>query len=116
MEALEAINNVASLKKNFIIILNDNNMSISENVGSMSNYLNKFRIGEHYNGFKEDVEKSLNKIPKVGQKIVKRLKRTKDSLKNLIISGGFFDDLGITYIGPVDGHNIEQMLKSLTEH
>ena len=86
-------------------------MSISENVGSMSNYLNKFRIGEHYNGFKEDVEKSLNKIPKVGQKIVKRLKRTKDSLKNLIISGGFFDDLGITYIGPVDGHNIEQMIE-----
>lgn len=109
--ALEALNNVASLKKNFIIILNDNNMSISENVGSMSNYLNKFRIGEHYNDFKEDVEKSLNKIPKVGQKIVKRLKRTKDSLKNLIIPGGFFDDLGITYIGPVDGHNIEQMIE-----
>lgn len=108
--ALEALNNVASLNKNFVIILNDNNMSISENVGSMSNYLNKLRVGEHYNDFKIDVENSLSKIPKVGKQLVKKVKRTKDNLKNLIISGGLFDDLGITYIGPVDGHDIEGLI------
>lgn len=108
--ALEALNNVASLGRNFIIILNDNNMSISENVGSMSNYLNKFRVGEHYNEFKEDVVNSLSKIPKVGKKIVKRVKRTKDNIKNLFIQGGLFDDLGITYIGPIDGHDINGMI------
>ena len=108
--ALEALNNVASLGRNFVIILNDNNMSISENVGSMSNYLNKFRVGEHYNEFKEDVENSLSKIPKVGKKIAKRVKRTKDNIKNLFIQGGLFDDLGITYIGPIDGHDINGMI------
>lgn len=109
--ALEALNNVASLKRNFVIILNDNNMSISENVGSMSNYLSKFRVGEHYNDFKEDVENHLSKIPKIGQKLVKKVKRTKDNLKNLIIPGGLFDDLGITYIGPIDGHDINRMIE-----
>lgn len=109
--ALEALNNVAALKRNFVIILNDNKMSISENVGSMSNYLNKLRVGEHYNDFKEDVEQSLSKIPKVGHSVVKRVKRVKDNIKNLFIQGGLFDDLGITYIGPVDGHNINEMIK-----
>lgn len=108
--ALEALNNVASLKRNFVIILNDNNMSISENVGSMSNYLSKLRVGEHYNDFKEDVESHLSKIPKIGQKLVKRVKRTKDNLKNFFVPGGLFDDLGITYIGPIDGHDIEGMI------
>lgn len=108
--ALEALNNVASLNKNFVIVLNDNNMSISENVGSMSKYLNKLRVGEHYNDFKVDVENSLSKIPKIGGRLVRRVKRTKDSIKNLIISGGLFDDLGITYIGPVDGHDINAMI------
>ncbi|WP_302625132.1 1-deoxy-D-xylulose-5-phosphate synthase [uncultured Eubacterium sp.] len=108
--ALEALNNVAALNKNFVIVLNDNNMSISENVGSMSKYLNKLRVGEHYNDFKVDVENSLSKIPKIGGRLVRRVKRTKDSIKNLIISGGLFDDLGITYIGPVDGHDINAMI------
>lgn len=108
--ALEALNNVASLNKNFVIILNDNDMSISKNVGSMSKYLNKLRVGEHYNDLKEDVEHSLSRIPKIGKRLVQSVKRTKDSLKNLIIPGGLFDDLGITYIGPVDGHNINGMI------
>lgn len=108
--ALEALNNVASLKRNFMIILNDNNMSISENVGSMSNYLSKLRVGEHYNDFKEDVESHLSKIPKIGQKLVKRVKRAKDNLKNFFVPGGLFDDLGITYIGPIDGHDIDGMI------
>ena len=76
----------------------------------MSNYLNKFRVGEHYNEFKEDVVNSLSKIPKVGNKIAKRVKRTKDNIKNLFIQGGLFDDLGITYIGPIDGHDINGMI------
>lgn len=109
--ALEALNNVAALKKNFVIILNDNKMSISENVGGMSNYLNKLRVGEHYNDFKEDVENSLSKIPRIGHSVVKTVKKTKDNLKNFFVHGGLFDDLGITYIGPVDGHNIEEMIK-----
>ena len=113
--ALEALNNVAALKRNFVIILNDNEMSISENVGGMSNYLNKLRVGEHYNDFKIDVEQSLSKIPKIGNTIVKRVKRTKDNIKNFILPGGLFDDLGITYIGPIDGHNINQMIDILKD-
>ena len=109
--ALEALNNVAALKRNMIIIINDNEMSISQNVGGMSNYLNKLRVGEHYNDFKSDVERSLNKIPKVGNALVKKVKRTKDNIKNLFIQGGLFDDLGITYIGPIDGHDIEGMMR-----
>ena len=111
--ALEALNNVAALKRNFVIILNDNKMSISENVGSMSNYLNKLRVGEHYNDFKEDVENSLSRIPKIGNSIVKRVKRTKDNIKNFFIPGGLFDDLGITYIGPVDGHDVRALVEIL---
>ncbi len=107
--ALEALNHVASLKRNFVIILNDNNMSISKNVGSLSNYLNKLRVGEHYNDFKNDLEESLNKIPKVGNRILKRMKRTKDNIRNIIFQGSLFNDLGITYIGPIDGHDVMQM-------
>lgn len=108
--ALEALNNVSQLKKNIIIILNDNNMSISENVGGMSNYLNKLRVGERYNDFKEDVENSLSKIPHVGDTLVKKVKHTKDYVKGLFVDSNWFDDLGITYIGPVDGHNIKEMI------
>lgn len=113
--AYEALNNLSSLNRNFIIILNDNNMSISENVGGMSEYLNKIRIGQKYNDFKSDIEQSLNKIPKVGNKIVKGVKRTKDSIKQLLIPGGFFDDLGITYIGPIDGHDVETLIAILKD-
>lgn len=113
--AYEALNNLSALNRNFIIILNDNNMSISENVGGMSEYLNKIRIGEMYNDLKVDVEKSLNKIPKVGNKIVKGVKRTKDSIKQFFVPGGLFDELGITYIGPVDGHDINNMIEMLSD-
>ncbi|MCR5736740.1 MAG: 1-deoxy-D-xylulose-5-phosphate synthase [Eubacterium sp.] len=109
--ALEALNNVSQLHKNFVIILNDNNMSISENVGGMSNYLNKLRVGERYNEFKEDVEHSLSKIPHVGNSLVKKVKNTKDYVKGIFVDSNWFDDLGITYIGPVDGHNMKEMVK-----
>ncbi len=109
--AMEALNNVAALDRNFVIILNDNDMSISKNVGGMSNYLSKFRVGSKYNDFKEAIAKVLGNIPKIGEKIVRRMKRTKDHFKNLVIpGGGFFDDLGITYVGPIDGHDIEGMM------
>lgn len=108
--ALEALNNVAALKRNFVIILNDNTMSISENVGGMSKYLNKLRVGTHYNEFKEDVEEQLSKIPKIGNSLVKGTKGFKDHIKSIFVKPSLFDDLGITYIGPIDGHNIEGMI------
>ena len=110
--AMEALNNVGKLDSNMIIILNDNHMSISENVGGMANYLAKIRSNAAYTGFKGGLEDALNKLP-VGEKIVKKLKQSKDSLKHLFIGGMYFEDLGITYIGPIDGHDIEQMTKAL---
>lgn len=111
--AMEALNNVGKLESNLIIVLNDNNMSISENVGGMANYLAKIRSNEAYTGFKGGLEDALNKLPEVGTKIVRRLKQSKDSLKHLFIRGMYFEDLGITYIGPIDGHDIEQMRQAL---
>ncbi len=113
--AYEALNNAANLKRNFIIILNDNNMSISENVGGMSRYLSNLRTGRVYNDLKAGVTNTLNKIPVVGEKVVKKIKITKSSIKQLVIPGMFFEDMGITYLGPVDGHNISQMVKVFNE-
>ncbi len=109
--ALEALNNVSQLQKNIVIILNDNHMSISENVGGMSNYLNMLRVGERYNDLKEDVEHSLSRIPRVGQRLVKKVKSTKDHIKGLFVDANWFNDLGITYIGPVDGHDMKDMMR-----
>lgn len=110
--AMEALNNVGKLDSNLIIVLNDNNMSISENVGGMANYLAKIRSNTAYTGFKGGLEEALNKLP-VGEKIVKKLKQSKDSIKHLLIGGMYFEDLGITYIGPIDGHDIEQITRAL---
>ena len=111
--AMEALNNVGKLDSNLIIVLNDNNMSISENVGGMANYLAKIRSNTAYTGFKGGLEEALNKLPEVGTKIVRKLKQSKDSLKHLFIRGMYFEDMGITYIGPIDGHDIEQMRQAL---
>ena len=81
----------------------------------MSNYLNKLRASEQYNDFKSDVETSLSRIPKFGSSLVKSVKRTKDHIKNLFISQGLFEDLGITSIGTVDGHNIPEMIDIFKE-
>ena len=113
--AFEGLNNAAGLHRNFIIILNDNNMSISENVGGMSSYLSSMRAGEVYNDIKNGVVKSLNKIPVIGDKLVDKIRRTKSSIKQLVIPGMLFEDMGITYLGPVDGHNIGHMVKILKE-
>lgn len=113
--AYEGLNNAARLKRNFIIILNDNNMSISENVGGMSTYLSNLRAGEAYNELKNGVVDALNKIPAIGGKLVTKIRKTKSSIKQLVIPGMLFEDMGITYLGPVDGHNINQLVKIISE-
>lgn len=113
--AYEALNNAAELETNFIIILNDNNMSISKNVGGMSSYLNALRTSEVYTGFKLGVTKNLKKIPKVGTKMVDTVRKTKSSIKQLFIPGMLFENMGLTYLGPVDGHNMRQMMKLFNE-
>lgn len=110
--AFEALNNLGKLKSNMIIILNDNRMSISENVGGMSNYLAKIRTNTAYTGFKGNLEEALNKTI-VGTQLVRTLKNSKDSLKHLMIGDMFFEDMGITYLGPIDGHNISHITNAL---
>ncbi|BFL46873.1 1-deoxy-D-xylulose-5-phosphate synthase [Lactonifactor longoviformis] len=113
--AYEALNNASELKTNFIIVLNDNKMSISENVGGISQYLGNIRTAEAYTGLKMSVTKSLNKMPSVGPAIVKKIHKTKSSIKQLFIPGMFFEDMGITYLGPVNGHDIRQTMRVLNE-
>ena len=113
--AYEALNNAARMKKNFIIILNDNNMSISENVGGMSRYLGGLRTGAGYNDLKKNVADTLERIPVVGGRMIDKIKRTKNSIKQLFIPGMLFENMGITYLGPVDGHNIPALCKVLKE-
>lgn len=108
--AYEALNNLGRLKSSCMIVLNDNEMSIDENVGGMSSYLTKIRVGQAYNDMKSGVEKGLMNIPGIGEGIAKAVKRGKDSIKGLLVPGMFFEDLGITYIGPIDGHDMNQMV------
>lgn len=113
--AYEALNNAARMKRNFIIVLNDNKMSISENVGGMSRYLNGLRTGSGYNDLKKNVADALDRIPVVGSVMIDKIKRTKNSIKQLFIPGMLFENMGITYLGPVDGHNIPAMCKVFKE-
>ena len=113
--AYEALNNASRLETNFIIVLNDNNMSISENVGGVSKYLNNIRTAEMYLDLKEGVYKSLHGKSKYGDKVVSQIRRAKSSFKHLVVPGMFFEDMGITYLGPVDGHNIPAMVRLLGE-
>ncbi len=108
--AYEALNNASQLEKNFIIVLNDNHMSIAENVGGMSEYLSGLRTNEAYTSFKNGVEQSLNRIP-YGSHLANQLKKTKSGIKQLFIPGMLFEDMGITYLGPVDGHDIRRLLE-----
>ena len=112
--AYEALNNAAKLETNFIIVLNDNNMSISENVGGMSKYLNNIRTANAYLDIKEGVYNTLKEIPK-GDKVVEGIRKAKKSFKQLVVPGMFFEDMGITYLGPVDGHDISAMLRVFQE-
>ncbi len=107
--AYEALNNAAQLKKNFIIVLNDNEMSISPNVGGISKYLSNIRTDRGYNSLKHKVADSLSKIPVIGQPAVGKIRNTKNGLKQLLIPGMLFENMGLTYLGPVDGHDIKAM-------
>ena len=113
--AYEALNNAGRMKTNFIIVLNDNNMSISENVGGMSTYLSNLRADEGYNLLKKAVSESLSNIPVVGDRMVNTLLRTKNSIKQLLIPGMLFENMGLTYLGPVDGHDIRKLERIFRE-
>lgn len=113
--AYEALNNAAELKTNFIIVINDNNMSISRNVGGMSTYLSALRTAQAYTGMKMGVTKTLKKVPKVGTALVDTMRKTKSSIKQLFIPGMLFENMGLTYLGPVDGHDTVQMMKLFNE-
>ena len=110
--AFEALNDAARSNTKLLIILNDNEMSISKNVGGMSRYLSKIRTTKGYLSTKKDVEKLLNKTP-AGGKIKTILKRAKDGIKQIVVPGMLFEELGLTYMGPVDGHNISEIIESL---
>ncbi len=104
--AFEAMNNVSTCKKNFIVILNDNEMSIAPNVGSLSNYLTRMRTKPGYFRFKSRVERMFGKIPKIGPWLLMTTKRIKDALKYLFMTSTVFEDFGFTYFGPIDGHDM----------
>lgn len=112
--AYEAMNNASKLDTNFIIILNDNNMSISENVGGVSQYLNDVRTAEKYLDLKEGIYNTLMKSKK-GEGVVESIRRAKSSFKHLVIPGMFFEDMGLTYLGPVDGHDVNAMVRVMKE-
>ncbi len=113
--AFEALNNASQLKSNFIIVLNDNNMSISENVGGLNRYLSSFRTADAYSGLKENVKHSLSQIPGVGKKMVQKIHNAKSGLKQLFVPGMLFEEMGLIYLGPVDGSNIAEMRKTFNE-
>ena len=114
--AYEALNNAARLDTNYIIVLNDNNMSISENVGGMNKYLNKIRTGDKYLGLKSRVSNTLLKaMPEKGASVVDSIRHFKNGIKHFVIPGTWFEELGLTYLGPVDGHDTQAMMRVFEE-
>ena len=111
--ALEALNHIGHEKTNMIVILNDNEMSIAPNVGALHTVLGKLRTAGKYNSAKDELEYILKKIPAVGGKLASAAERVKDSLKYLLVSGVFFEELGFTYLGPVDGHDFTDLERNL---
>ncbi|MGO4544304.1 1-deoxy-D-xylulose-5-phosphate synthase [Paenibacillus sp. 2TAB23] len=108
--ALEALNHIGHEKKDLIVILNDNEMSIAPNVGALHHYLGKIRTDRHYHKAKDELQQLLNKVPAIGGKLAKTAERFKDSLKYLLVSGILFEQFGFTYLGPVDGHDMDQLI------
>ncbi|WP_442951587.1 1-deoxy-D-xylulose-5-phosphate synthase [Paenibacillus sp. GYB004] len=113
--ALEAMNHIGHERKNLMVVLNDNEMSIAPNVGALHNYLSKIRTDKHYAKAKEEVEHLLKKIPAIGGTLAKTAERLKDSLKYLVVSGVWFEELGFKYFGPVDGHNLQQLFETFKQ-
>lgn len=113
--AWEALNNASRLKRNFIIVLNDNNMSIAENVGGFSEYLNQVRTRERYQNLKAGVENTLSRLPGRGEQLIRGIRKTKNSIKQFFVPGMLFEEMGLTYLGPYDGHDIDQLLRAFKE-
>ena len=111
--ALEALNHIGDEQKDLIVILNDNEMSIAPNVGALHNVLGKLRTAGKYRHAKKELEQLIKKIPALGGKIAGTAERLKDSLKYLLVSGIFFEELGFTYLGPVDGHDLDDLLENM---
>lgn len=112
--AFEGLNNAGKCKRNFIVVLNDNKMSISRNVGALARYLGGIRMNPKYLRMKSRVERGLSKIPLLGSPIRKILKRSKSRVRNLVYKRTLFDDMGFAYYGPVDGHNIQELERALS--
>jgi len=111
--ALEALNHIGHEKTRMIVILNDNEMSIAPNVGALHNILGRLRTAKEYSKAKEDLESLMKKIPVLGGKLASTAERVKDSLKYLVVSGVFFEEMGFKYLGPIDGHDIDSLEKTL---
>ncbi|MBE5928589.1 MAG: 1-deoxy-D-xylulose-5-phosphate synthase [Lachnospiraceae bacterium] len=111
----EAVNNAVSLKSGMIIVLNDNNMSISKSVGGMSHYLMRLRTDSRYRQLKENTKEFIKSIPEVGEKLVDKVKRSKSHIKHLFIPGMIFEDMGLTYMGPIDGHDINELVRTFND-
>ena len=112
--AWEALNNAGAAKKNFIVILNDNEMSISPNVGAISQYLNRIITGQVYNGMRQEIERLLDHLPGVGKLVLKATGRLEETVKGILVPGRIFEELGFRYIGPIDGHSLPGLLDTLT--
>ncbi|MCL2864589.1 MAG: 1-deoxy-D-xylulose-5-phosphate synthase [Lachnospiraceae bacterium] len=110
--AYEALNNAAQLKSNFVIVLNDNNMSISENIGGISGYLDGLRTAKGYMGLKENVQSMLKKFPHQGERLTRYITNTKSGIKQLFVPGMLFENMGITYLGPIDGHDLQALQRA----
>lgn len=113
--AFEALNHAGHIKANVTVILNDNKMSISSNVGSMAGYLSRIRSDPKYSRMKKDYEYYVGKIPFIGNRLIDSTEKIKGGLKYLIVPGMIFEELGFTYLGPVDGHNVEAVLTILKQ-
>ncbi len=111
--ALEALNHIGDMGKEVIVILNDNNMSIAPNVGAMHNMLGKLRTSGRFKRAKKDLEAAMKKIPNAGDKIAGFAERVKDSVKYLLVQGTFFEEMGFTYLGPVNGHDYQDLITNL---
>ncbi len=109
--AFEALNNAGHIKERITVVLNDNEMSISKNTGGMSQHLGKLRLSAGYNEFKKQLKKTITGIPRVGEGIFSGLEHIKDTVKYAIVPGAIFEELGFRYLGPVDGHNIHDLIE-----
>jgi 1-deoxy-D-xylulose-5-phosphate synthase len=113
--AMEALNHAGHLGTDMLVILNDNEMSIAENVGAVSHYLTRLRTDPTYSWAKSEIEQVLKKVPAIGPKLTKTLEKVKDTMRNLVVPGHFFEEFGFKYLGPVDGHDLPGMLRVLED-